>query len=109
MSHELEAINTLRANVDEANKVFAEIAPLKAVFDAELAKLAHLDRGCVYFGINADGTASVIDFNGQGGAPRFTSALPLPPAPEVPEVVEAEVIPLITGESHVVLPNTSAE
>lgn len=108
MSQELDAINALRENVDAANKVFAEIAPLKQVFDAELAKLAHLDRGLVYFGINEDGTASVIDFNGQGGAPRFTRALPIPPAPEVPEVVEAEIVPLITGESHVELPHTEA-
>jgi hypothetical protein len=114
MSHELEIVNALRDNVSAANQIFAQIAPLKDVFDMDIAKLAHLDRNEVYFGVNEDGTATVLDFQGQGGAPRFTRALALPPAPEVAEVaeaevVEAEVIPLITGESHVALPRTDAE
>lgn len=99
----LDHINKMKANVEAANALIAQITPLHQEFETEAASLKDLDRSKSYFGINEDGTATVISFDPLNGAPKFTVAQVLPEpteaAPEAaPEAVEgdssANVVPL---------------
>lgn len=78
----LTTVNAMRANIDKANAVVAQLQPLHEEFQTELKDLAGLDRTKMYFGVNEDGTATILDFDqtpgASFGAPRFNTAEPLP-------------------------------
>lgn len=73
----LDSVNNMKANIDQANAIFAQLQPMKEAFDVEAKKLEGLDHAKTYFGVNADGTATVIYFN-PDGSPKFQVAEPLP-------------------------------
>ena len=82
----LDAINTMKSNIDQANALVAQLNPLHEAFTVELEKIKDLDRNSVYFGVNADGTATIVKFDAMNSAPSFITALPLPDeAQGVPE------------------------
>jgi antitoxin (DNA-binding transcriptional repressor) of toxin-antitoxin stability system len=96
----LETVNAMRDNVTQANAIIAQITPLHAEFQKDLANIAGLDKSKMYFGINEDGTATILDFDPTPGpsfgAPRFNNALPLPAEPVLVAEPEpaAEIVPL---------------
>lgn len=89
----LDSVNNMKSNVDQANALIAQLQPMKEAFDVEAKKVEGLDHTKTYFGVNADGTATIIYFN-PDGSPKFQVAEPLP------EPVEAssEVAPPMGGE-----------
>jgi hypothetical protein len=97
----LDTVNAMRANITKAEAVIAQIAPLHAEFQEEVKDVAGLDKSKVYFGVNEDGTATLLDFDPTTGAPRFNVATPLPaeavPAPEPVAPVAENVTPLETA------------
>lgn len=74
----LDAVNTMKQNIDQANALVAQLNPLHEAFNAELAKIESLDRSRTYFGVNVDGTATLVSFDPTNGAPKFSTAEPLP-------------------------------
>lgn len=87
----LDSINKMKANIEAATDIMQNtIGKLHAEYEAELPAVQHLDRKEAYFGVNEDGTATLVDFDPQTGAPRFRTVQPLPA--EVP--VAENVAPL---------------
>ena len=76
----LEAINAMRANIDQANALVAQLTPLHEAFEAAAVNIKDLDRSKMYFGVNPDGTATLVKFDPANGAPSFSVAEPLPEA-----------------------------
>ena len=91
MSVLLDSVNAMKANVEQAHVVMAQLDPLKAAFDVEEKNIAGIDRSKTYFGVNPDGTATLLSFNPSNGAPKFDLAVPLPDDP-VPAPVPAATI-----------------
>jgi hypothetical protein len=94
MSVLLDSVNALKANVEQAHAIFAQLTPLKAVFDVEEKNIAGIDRSKTYFGINADGTATLLSFDPSNGVPKFDSAVPLPDEP----VLASALVPAPVSE-----------
>lgn len=74
----LDNINAMKVNVGKAEAIITQLTPLKAEFDEQIKSIEGLDKSLAYFGVNEDGTATLLDFDPTNGAPRFNSALPLP-------------------------------
>jgi hypothetical protein len=69
----------MKANVEKATDIMQNtVGKLHAEYEAELPAIAALDRSVAYFGVNEDGTATVIEFDATTGAPRFRTVQPLP-------------------------------
>ena len=86
----LETVNAMKENIGMANAIVAQLTPLHDAFTAGLKDLDGLDRSQVYFGLNEDGTATLLDFDPSSGSPRFNTALPLPAEAPHTTVVEPE-------------------
>jgi hypothetical protein len=99
----LSSINAMRSNIDQANALVAQLTPLHEAFDAEAVNIEDLDRSKTYFGVNEDGTATLVRFDPVNGAPSFSAAEPLP---EVVEVVGESAVPMSMGAD---VPPASAE
>jgi len=95
----LDTVNAIKDNIGKANSVMEQIAPLHAEFMEMRKSIDGLDMTQSYFGVNEDGTATVLSFDptpgNSFGAPRFQIALPLP-AEAVPAPVPENVAPLET-------------
>jgi hypothetical protein len=80
----------MKANVEKANAIVETLTPLREDFEAEAKNIGGIDRSKLYFGVNGDGTATILSFNPANGAPKFDVALPLPAEPVLaPEPAES--------------------
>ena len=90
----LDTVNEIKDNIGRANSVMEQIAPLHAEFIELKKSIDGLDITQSYFGVNADGTATVLSFDptpgNSYGAPRFQIALPLPAEPVAENVAPLE-------------------
>jgi hypothetical protein len=94
----LDSVNKMKANVEKATDIMQNtVGKLHAEYEEQLPAIAVLDRSAAYFGVNEDGTATLVDFDPQTGAPRFRTVQPLPT--EVP--VAENVAPLEIAASDV--------
>ena len=110
MSVLLDSVNAMKANVEQAHVIFAQLDPLKAAFDVEEKNIAGIDRSKTYFGVNADGTATLLSFDSANGAPKFDTAVPLPDEPvTVPAPVVAPTAPLLDEPAAVEDPAAVAQ
>lgn len=99
----LDTVNAMKENITKAAAVMAQIQPLHAEFTKESEDIAGIDRTQAYFGVNADGTATILSFD-PNGAPQFLTCQPLPAeAVPVPAPVEAaaNVVPLVPASMEV--------
>ena len=89
----LDSVNKMMANVAEATDIMQnKIGKLHAEYSEEEKNLAGLDRKEAYFGVNEDGTATLIEFDPATGAPRFRTVQPLPAeAPAAENVAPLEI------------------
>ena len=75
----LDSVNKMMANIAEATDITQnKIGKLHAEYSEEEKNLTGLDRKEAYFGVNEDGTATLIEFDQATGAPRFRTVQPLP-------------------------------
>ncbi len=85
----LDSVNALRVNILAANDLIAQLKAGKEKWDVDLRGVAALDKTKLYFGINEDGTASIIGFDANTGQPDFHMAEPLPVDATLPDPPEA--------------------
>ena len=97
----LDAVNTMKQNIDQANALVAQLNPLHEAFNAELAKIESLDRSRTYFGVNADGTATLVSFDPTSGAPKFSAAEPLHEEDEQEHEGSAQACEVCGGDARV--------
>ena len=78
----LETINTMKASVEQAQALIAQTEPFKKQFDELRPQLDVLTKGTNYYGVNPDGSITLVFFDPNGN-PAFNTAIPLPePAPD---------------------------
>ena len=89
----LDSVNKMMANIAEATDITQnKIGKLHAEYSEEEKNLTGLDRKEAYFGVNEDGTATLIEFDQATGAPRFRTVQPLPAeAPAAENVAPLEI------------------
>ncbi len=91
----LDTVNNMRENITRANAIVAQLNPLHSEFQESLKSIEGLDKTQMYFGVNANGTATILDFDPTPGpscgAPRFNIAQPLPAEAPAP-VTEAQEV-----------------
>ena len=93
----LNSVNAMRANIEQANLLVAQLTPLHEAYKVSEMDIAHLDRTKKYFGINEDGTATILSFNPTNAAPQFDTALLLKEPEAVVGSSETAIVPLAIG------------